>query len=333
MTALAVALVVAVAGFAVLQLRSLRTPTAKPVGDAHERIRVANVNEYSIFNFIASEKGIFLKHGLDAEVINYDAGRSSVGALLSGQADFAVAGDFVGVTNIFDNSDLRMLAVASNQDVFRMLALKDHGIAVPADLRGKRVGVTRRNASEYYLGQFLTANGLTLDEIIVIDLPPADIAAQLRSGDLDAGVVFEPHAYEAAGDIGANLLNWSAQSQQRAQAVVFTTRQFLADRPDVAVRYVQALAEAESFLRQNDRESREITAEALRYPQPYVDYIWDKIDFELSFKQDILLTLESQARWIIANGLTAATQVPNFLDFMWFEGLAAAKPESITIIH
>jgi NitT/TauT family transport system substrate-binding protein len=43
--------------------------------------------------------------------------------------------------------------------------------------------------------------------------------------------------------------------------------------------------------------------------------------------------MEDEARWRIENNLTDKTAVPNYLDFMYFGGLQAVKPEAITAIR
>ena len=43
--------------------------------------------------------------------------------------------------------------------------------------------------------------------------------------------------------------------------------------------------------------------------------------------------MEGGARWRIKNGLTKGTTTPNYLNFMYFDGPGAVKPEAVTILH
>jgi hypothetical protein len=47
----------------------------------------------------------------------------------------------------------------------------------------------------------------------------------------------------------------------------------------------------------------------------------------------LLITLEDEARWAIKNNLTSATEVPNYLDYIYFDALDEVKPEAVGIIH
>ncbi|GAG37759.1 unnamed protein product, partial [marine sediment metagenome] len=49
--------------------------------------------------------------------------------------------------------------------------------------------------------------------------------------------------------------------------------------------------------------------------------------------QALLIAMEDQARWRIENGLTDETDVPNFLDFLYFDALEVTAPEAVTIIR
>ena len=43
--------------------------------------------------------------------------------------------------------------------------------------------------------------------------------------------------------------------------------------------------------------------------------------------------MEDEARWMITNNLTTEKQVPNFLDYIYEDGLKAVKPEAVNIIR
>jgi NitT/TauT family transport system substrate-binding protein len=42
--------------------------------------------------------------------------------------------------------------------------------------------------------------------------------------------------------------------------------------------------------------------------------------------------MEDEARWMINNNLTAENQVPNFLDYIYMDGLETVKPGAVNMI-
>jgi NitT/TauT family transport system substrate-binding protein len=47
----------------------------------------------------------------------------------------------------------------------------------------------------------------------------------------------------------------------------------------------------------------------------------------------MLIAFEDQARWRIKNKLTEATEVPNYLDYIYTDALEKVKPGAIGIIR
>lgn len=312
---------------------STNKPTAhQPYTGQIDTITIANIGEYSIFNLIAKDKGFFADQGLKATVTEYPSGPLAMADLLAHKADFAVAADFVGVNNIFKTDQLRILSEASEQDNFRVIARKDHGIATQSDLKGKKIAVSKKTAGEFFLQRFLDLHGLSLSDVTEVDVGPADIITQLTNGQLDAAVIFEPHAYRLQQSLAGKVVSWSAQGDEKAIAVVYTTKNYIQAKPDVVVRYLKALAKAETFLKQHPQESKDILGKAMGYDNAYLDYMWPKFDFSLNLNQELLLTMEDQARFLIANHAVTQTDVPNYLDYIYFDGLQQAKPNAINVI-
>jgi NitT/TauT family transport system substrate-binding protein len=64
-----------------------------------------------------------------------------------------------------------------------------------------------------------------------------------------------------------------------------------------------------------------------------METVWPRYQISLSLDQSLILAMEDEARWMIANDLTNETQVPNFLDSIYIDGLEAVKPDAVNIIH
>lgn len=294
-------------------------------------IRIANVGEYSIFNLIAAKQDYFAQKGLRTTITEYPSGPPAVADLVAGKADFAVAADFVGVGNIVAGQKLRILAEVSSQDSFHILARKDKGITEPADLKGKRIGVIKKTAGEFFLGRFLVLHGMSTSDITEVAMTPADIDTQLANGQIDAAVTFEPHVYNLQKTLGNEAVNWSAQGNERTRALLYTTEDYATAHPDVVNRYVAALLSAENYLQQDDQGARTILASSMHYDPAYVNYLWPKITFSLSLDQDMLLAMEDEARFL--NPSAGQQAIPNFLKYIDFTPMEQQKADAVTIIH
>ena len=93
------------------------------------------------------------------------------------------------------------------------------------------------------------------------------------------------------------------------------------------------MGKAEEFIRDNREESVEIIASRLKAEKEDIDKLWDDYNFRLTLSQSLIITLEDEARWAIKNKLTDATEVPNYLDYIYMDALEEVKPEAVGIIH
>jgi NitT/TauT family transport system substrate-binding protein len=63
-----------------------------------------------------------------------------------------------------------------------------------------------------------------------------------------------------------------------------------------------------------------------------MDTVWPQNRFGLSLDQSLVLAMEDEARWTIANNMTNATAMPDFGKYIYTESLAKVRPGSINII-
>ncbi len=112
-----------------------------------------------------------------------------------------------------------------------------------------------------------------------------------------------------------------------------TTNEVVTARREAIERFLNALLEAENFVKQNPDQAKDIVTERLGVEEDYVASVWPKNNFTTSLPQSLILAMDDEARWSIANNLTDKKAVPNYLDFIYLDGLEAIKPEAVTIIR
>src|SRR4030095_8934864 len=136
---------------------------------AQDKIRVglSSVTELHSALWVAEQKGILRKYGIDAEVIVVGgAGTTGVSALLAGDIQYgSAAGDAVVNSNL-RGADTVMIASVINKGFQRLVVRPD--IKNAADIKGKRVGVTRVGAvSHTVLLMILRRWGMTEKDVQV----------------------------------------------------------------------------------------------------------------------------------------------------------------------
>jgi NitT/TauT family transport system substrate-binding protein len=283
--------------------------------------------------FLAQELGLFKKHGIKVEIREFEAGKLAADALLKGDVDIATSAGFVFVSNVFKHRDLQIMGTVAKAESIAMVARRDRNIHNSSDLRGKRIGVTRKSTGEYFLGVFLTLHGVALDEVSLVNMKPSMMQSALSSGEVDAVITWDPNVYRIKQQLGENAVSWSAQGGQDFNFLLLSTGEWLQGHPQLAANFLQALLQAESYMQNNPGKGVEFIGRRFKYDNDYTRYIWDRHDFRIAISQSMISSLEAQARWALQEGLVEGTRIPNVLDHLYTEGLDSIYPDAVTLIR
>jgi NitT/TauT family transport system substrate-binding protein len=285
--------------------------------------------------WIAQEQGFFNRNGLDVIPRKYDTGVGSLDGMLNGEAEIVVGtSEFPLVERALQGEKIRTIGSIAKSELIYLVGRKDRGIQMVSDLKGKRVGTTFRTIAQFFLGRFLELNGMDMDDIILVEVKsPEEWVNAVVNGDIDAVVTAQPYANAARDALGENAIVWSAQSSQPLQTQVISTDEWIIEHPDLVIRFLQSLALAEEYAILYPGEARAIVQKQLDLDAAYMETVWSQNQFSLSLDQSLIAAMEDEARWRIENNLTAETEAPDFLDYVYVDSLEAVKPNAVNIIR
>ncbi|QQE87269.1 aliphatic sulfonate ABC transporter substrate-binding protein [Azotobacter chroococcum] len=128
-----------------------------------------------------------------------------------------------------------------------------------ADLKGKKVAVTKAAGSHYLLLAALASAGLKFSDIQPAYLTPADGRAAFENGKVDAWVTWEPFLSGAQRQLSTRTL---ADGDKLAayQRYYLTSQRFAKEHPQVLEVVFAELVKAGDWLRANPREAARILA-------------------------------------------------------------------------
>ncbi len=299
-----------------------------------EKISIgATTQELSTLIWIAEEKGYFEENGLDATVKAYDTGIETKNALLAGEVDVADTVDFVIASLALVGTDFKVLASIDTASIDYITARKDSGISSLGDLKNKRIGIKLGSSAEYYLGRTLIFNNLSLQDVELVSLHPPEMPEAIERGEVDATITWHPHNYHIKNSLGDNAIVWSAQGGQDVYWVIFSKDEFVQKYPEKIKRLLNALIQAEEFVKHNNLEAKEIIARRVNLDLPYIESVWSDFHFVVDLPQTMIILMEDKTRWIFENNLTDNPVVPNYLDYIYLDALEEVKPEAVGIIR
>ncbi|HEY7060942.1 MAG TPA: ABC transporter substrate-binding protein [Chloroflexota bacterium] len=224
-------------------------PAAAAPAPARLRIGFVTMAPNTLPMWMAADYGVFQKYGLDVE-LTYIEGAARIGAtLVAGEIDVASGPAEVAMGPGLQGADTVAISSWAYKTGFALMG--PPAIRTVADVRGKRLGVTRRGSnSEMWAGAVLSPLGLEAERdyaVLAVGGQFEQIAA-LQAGSIDVGVVGIP-ANLRGRELGFHEILPLEQSViDYADVGLATTRRFLRDKPDVAERLLRASAESVAMI-------------------------------------------------------------------------------------
>jgi NitT/TauT family transport system substrate-binding protein len=296
-----------------------------------EKITIGSIlSRISGLVYVAQEQGYFKAQGLDVTVKTNASSPESIEDLKAGHIDLACCGVFNLVKEACgDGANLHALAVLCNGQIMDLVARRDRGIKEPEDLRGKTIGVLQGTAAEYFLGVVLTFNHIPWRAVTVVDFQPSALGEALATGKVDAVVAWEPYLGDIFKKMGDAVVTWPAQEKQDIFWILVGRAGYLKRNPAAVEKLLRALGQAANFIKEHPAEAQEMICRRAKFPQAE----WNRypLRYEIFLDQGLLLHLEDEAAWMIKNGITNRTEIPDFMNYLDPGPLTEVNPQAVRL--
>ena len=234
---------------------------------AQEKMRMglSSVSGLHSAVWVAEDKGLFRKNGLEVEVIvTGQGGTAGISALLANDIQMVNSAGDVLVAAALRGGDTVMVASVVNKGLQRLVSKPE--IKTPADLKGKRVGVTRIGAvSHSVLLMMLQRWKMNVNDVQVLQLGSSpNMLASLDKGGVDAAVLTIPSMFVAEDRGYRVLLDMADTDIYYLHTMVATTRQYIKANRDKVLRFLRGYVEGIAFVKHNKKESLDVVRKKLR---------------------------------------------------------------------
>jgi NitT/TauT family transport system substrate-binding protein len=224
---------------------------------------------------VAQNQGLFEKNGVKVEFIPAASAPERDQLIASGQAD-GMINELLSAM-FFNKEGVRVQVVryarsaSSGSALFTLLAYPGAGIATPADLKGKAIGISEGTIIAYLTERMLSAEGVNPSEVKFISTPKIDgRLALLQSGELDAAVLPEPLASVAAKGGSVVVLSDTRHPEFSFSTLSFR-KEVLEANPEAVRGFLRGIEVATDLINKEPAKWKQILVEQKILPPALAD--------------------------------------------------------------
>lgn len=212
--------------------------------------------------FLAEKKGFLKELGTSVELINMEDTKTRYPALAAKRIDGMMTTIDTVVQRL--KPDFQMAAILPMDDSKGgdgIVARKT--IASVKDLKGKKIAFSEGSVSHFFLAYVLQQNGLSLNDVTMVNMTAGDAGAAFVAGKVDAAVTWEPWLTKGKKAPHGKVLVDSSTTPNLIVDVLIFRKDVIKARPKDMENIVQAWGKAVAFWKSNPDEANKIMAEAV----------------------------------------------------------------------
>ncbi|HVI68539.1 MAG TPA: aliphatic sulfonate ABC transporter substrate-binding protein [Bradyrhizobium sp.] len=257
---------------ALLSAMWVAMPGAATAAEALKEIHI-DWATYNPVSMVLKQNGLlekeFAKDGIGIVWVQSAGSNKALEFLNAGSIDFGSTAGSAALVARINGNPIKSIYVYSRPEWTALVTTKDSKIATVADLKGKRVAVTRGTDPHIFLVRALLGAGLSEKDITPVLLQHADGKTALIRGDVDAWAGLDPMMAQAEIEDGAKLFYRKADAN--TWGILNVREQFLKDYPDIVRRVLVTYEEARKYSLAHYDELKKTFMSVTKLPENVVD--------------------------------------------------------------
>lgn len=243
---------------------ALATAPLRGAWAATEVVRIALPTKTyfpTVITEAAQRQKFFEKEGIGVEPTVYRGGAECLEAIAAGAADLSLGGPPIVGVAIKKGVGMRLVATAARGYMGWYLMVKpDSPVTKVADLAGKKIGITSAGSGSDFLALWTSEQYKT--EFTRVPLGGGGLVPNLRSGNIDATVLYAPLSFELLQAKQARtLVDFTAEVPPHLVGAWCAGDNLVKGKPEVLQKALNALYGGLNWLRNNREPAIALIAE------------------------------------------------------------------------
>src|ERR1700726_4938025 len=241
---------------------------------------------YNPVSMVLKDKGLlekeFEKDGIGIRWVQSLGSNKALEFLNAGSIDFGSTAGSAGLLGKINGNPIKSVYVFAQPEWTALVTRKDTAIEKSADLKGKRVAVTRGTDPHIFLVRALLSVGMSEKDIQPVLLQHPDGKVALVRGDVDAWAGLDPMM--AAAQVGDGARLFYRNKAANTWGILNSTEDFLKAYPDLTRRVIAVYEDARKYSLGHYDDEKRVFMEVTKLPPAVVD-IQLKERTELTFNR------------------------------------------------
>ena len=260
-------------------------PVAAQAADKPKEI-VIDWATYNPVSMLLKDKALlekeFAKDDIGVRWVQTLGSNKALEFLNAGSIDFGSSAGAAALIAKINGNPIKSIYVYSRPEWTALVTRKDTAINKVADLKGKRVAVTRGTDPHIFLVRALQSAGLTEHDVTPVLLQHPDGKIALIRGDVDAWAGLDPMMAQAQVEDGARL--FYRNKAANTWGILNSREEFLKDYPDLTKRVIGVYEDARKYCLAHYDDEKHVFEGITKLPDAVAD-IQLKERTELTFNK------------------------------------------------
>lgn len=307
----------------------------EPINDPLPIVTIAIPTQLSSGAFyVAEQKNIFAKYGLDVGIQPFLLGKQALQSVLQDKADLAILADAPFMFAVMNGEKIAALTtIFGSRKTMAIVARKDRGIMTADDLRGKKVGTVFGTNAQFFVDTLLLTHSVPKSSVTIVDIKPELLVETLARGDVDAVTVWHPHLARLQQLLQDEIVTLYDENIFVYRFILVGKQDYIDQHPTEVRQVLLAINKATEFIHEQPSQAKAILGQALKMDPVLLHKAFNANDFYLTLDQALLLALSDETRWAMKQGLVETGPIPNYLHYIRQGPLESVLPNAIKIIR
>ncbi|HXW42488.1 MAG TPA: aliphatic sulfonate ABC transporter substrate-binding protein [Xanthobacteraceae bacterium] len=228
---------------------------------------------YNPVSMVLKQRGLleaeFAKDGIGIRWVQTLGSNKALEFLNAGSIDFGSTAGSAALLGRINGNPIKSIYVYSKPEWTALVTRKDSPVEKIADLRGKRVAVTRGTDPHIFLVRALLSVGMSERDISEVLLQHPDGKTALIRGDVDAWAGLDPMMAQAQVEDGARLFYRNRDAN--TYGILNSREEFLNAYPDLTRRVIGVYETARKYCLAHYDEEKRVFMDVTKLPEAVVD--------------------------------------------------------------